>query len=171
MQPPVHLKQPTPEEFRERFLHYLRYSCGIELRHARAADHLAALELAVRESLIDRAILTRRTYDEVRPKTVHYISVEYLLGILTSDAAQVLYRTLAPEARQHSFPQIKIHSLRHLPIPDPRLGRNKATVARIERAVKRIERRAEAGKPVDRQIGNLNTLVWGLYRLPAGKAT
>ena len=82
MQPPVHLKQPTPEEFRERFLHYLRYSCGMELRHARAADHLAALELAVRESLIDRAILTRRTYDSVMPKTVHYLSVEYLLGRL-----------------------------------------------------------------------------------------
>jgi starch phosphorylase len=82
MQPPVHLKRPTPEEFRERFLHYLRYSCGIELRLARAADHLAAIELAVRESLIDRAILTRRTYDERQPKTVHYLSVEYLLGRL-----------------------------------------------------------------------------------------
>jgi starch phosphorylase len=82
MLPPVQLKQPTPEEFRQRFLHYLRYSCGLELRQARAADHLAALEMAVRESLIDRAILTRRTYDREQPKTVHYISVEYLLGRL-----------------------------------------------------------------------------------------
>ncbi len=82
MLPPVHLKQPTPEEFRDRFLHYLRYSCGMELRHARAADHLAAVELAVRESLIDRAILTRRTYDQILPKIVNYLSVEYLLGRL-----------------------------------------------------------------------------------------
>jgi len=82
MQPPVHLKHPSPEEFRDRFLHYLRYSCGIELRFARAADHFEALALAVRESLIDRTILTRRTYDEVRPKTVNYLSVEYLLGRL-----------------------------------------------------------------------------------------
>ena len=82
MLPAVHLKQPTAEEFRIRFLHYLRYSCGLELRQARAADHLAALELAVRESMIDRQILTSRTYDEQRPKTVHYLSMEYLLGRL-----------------------------------------------------------------------------------------
>ncbi len=82
LHPEVHLKQPTPEEFRERFLHYLRYTSGIELRHARAADHLAALERAVRETMIDRAILTSRTYDKQRPKTVHYLSMEYLLGRL-----------------------------------------------------------------------------------------
>jgi starch phosphorylase len=82
MLPAVHLKNPTAEEFRDRIIHYLRYACGLELRHARAADHLAALELAVRETLIDREILTRRTYDEVHPKTVHYLSLEYLLGRL-----------------------------------------------------------------------------------------
>ena len=82
MLPPVHLTRPTPEQFRDRFLHHLRYTRGLELRHARPADHLAALELAVRESIIDREILTRRTYDEVCPKTVHYLSMEYLLGRL-----------------------------------------------------------------------------------------
>jgi starch phosphorylase len=82
MQPPVRLKQPSPEEFRDRFLHYLRYSCGIEMKFARAADHLEALALAVRESIIDRTILTRRTYDQAQPKTVNYLSVEYLLGRL-----------------------------------------------------------------------------------------
>jgi len=80
--PAVHLKNPTAEEFRDRIIHYLRYACGLELRHARAADHLAALELAVRETLIDREILTRRTYDEIQPKTVHYMSLEYLMGRL-----------------------------------------------------------------------------------------
>jgi hypothetical protein len=49
MLPEVKLKQPTPEEFRDRFLHYLRYTCGLELRHARTADHLVALGRAVRE--------------------------------------------------------------------------------------------------------------------------
>jgi len=82
MLPAVHIKNPTAEEFRDRIIHYLRYAGGLELRHARAADHLAALELAVRETLIDREILTRRTYDEVEPKTVHYLSLEYLLGRL-----------------------------------------------------------------------------------------
>ena len=82
MLPEVHLKQPTAEEFRDRFLSYLRYTCGLELRHARAADNLVALGRAVRESIIDREILTRRTYDEVKPKMVHYLSLEYLLGRL-----------------------------------------------------------------------------------------
>ena len=82
MLPAVHLKNPTAEEFRDRIIHYLRYAGGLELRHARAADHLAALELAVRETLIDREILSRRTYDQVEPKTVHYLSLEYLLGRL-----------------------------------------------------------------------------------------
>jgi len=82
MLPSVHLKHPSPEEFRDRFLHYLRYSCGIEMKFARAADHLEALALAVRESMIDRTILTRRAYDEARPKTLNYLSLEYLLGRL-----------------------------------------------------------------------------------------
>ena len=38
MLPEVHLKEPTAEEFRDRFLYYLRYTCGLELRHARPAD-------------------------------------------------------------------------------------------------------------------------------------
>jgi starch phosphorylase len=80
MLPEIRLSHPTSEEFRDRFLHYLRYSCGLELRHARAVDHLMALGQAVRESMIDREILTRRTYDSERPKVVHYLSVEYLLG-------------------------------------------------------------------------------------------
>ena len=74
--PPVVLEKPTPEIFRDRFLQHLRYSRGLELRQAGPRDLLAAVELAVRRDLIDRAILTRRTYDRVRPKTVHYLSVE-----------------------------------------------------------------------------------------------
>jgi starch phosphorylase len=82
MLPEVKLKQPSAGEFRDRFLHYLRYTCGLELRHARPADHLLALGRAVRESIIEREILTRRTYDEAQPKAVHYLSMEYLLGRL-----------------------------------------------------------------------------------------
>jgi len=101
MLPPVHVKKPTPEEFRDRFLHYLRYSCGMELRHARAADHLAALELAVRETLIERSILTRRTYDEVKPKTVNYLTVEYLLGrLLKNNLIATDMQATAHEAMQ-----------------------------------------------------------------------
>jgi starch phosphorylase len=82
MHPEVRITTPTAEEFRDRFLRYLRFSSGIELRQARAVDHLVALGRAVRESMIEREILTRRSYDEARPKVVHYLSMEYLLGRL-----------------------------------------------------------------------------------------
>jgi starch phosphorylase len=82
MLPEVRLKQPTAEEFRDRFLYYLRYICGLELRQARAADHLMALGRSVRQTIIDREILTRRTYDSAKPKFVNYLSMEYLLGRL-----------------------------------------------------------------------------------------
>ena len=101
MLPAVHLKNPTAEEFRDRIIHYLRYACGLELRHARAADHLAALELAVRETLIDREILSRRTYDELQPKTVHYLSLEYLLGrLLHTNLISTELLVVAREAMQ-----------------------------------------------------------------------
>jgi len=94
-------------------------------------------------------------------------SVEYLLGILNSEAAAMLYRALAPEAGQRAFPQIKVSVLRQLPIPDPRCRRNRAAVRRIERVVMTIESHMEAGKPADRQVGKLNTLVWNIYGMPA----
>ncbi len=98
---PVHVKHPTADEFRERFLHYLRYDCGLEMRHARPEDHLAALELTVREHLIDRAMLTRRTYDRLRPKTVHYLSLEYLLGrLLRNNLSSTGLLDVAREAMQ-----------------------------------------------------------------------
>ncbi len=82
MLPEIHLKQPNADEFRDRFLYFLRYTCGLELRQARAVDHLVALGRAVRQTIIDREILTRRTYDAARPKMVCYLSMEYLLGRL-----------------------------------------------------------------------------------------
>ena len=101
MFPEVKLTKPTAEEFRDRFLHYLRYTCGLELRQARAVDHLVALGRAVRESLIEREIITRRTYDQVKPKVVHYLSMEYLLGrlLLNNLIATGLHET-AREAMQ-----------------------------------------------------------------------
>jgi hypothetical protein len=93
-------------------------------------------------------------------------SVEYLLGILNSDAADILYRAVAPESSQRTFPQIKVHALRRLPIPDPRLGRNRRAVARIERTVKSIEARTQEGRPAGRLLRSLNLMVHDLYGLP-----
>jgi hypothetical protein len=92
---------PTPEHFRDRFVHYLRYARGLELRQASPADHLSALELAIRESLIDRAVLTRLAYDQARPKTVHYLSVEYLLGrLVRNNLIATGMQAIAHEAMQ-----------------------------------------------------------------------
>jgi len=101
MLPAVHIKKPTPEEFRDRFVYYLRYTCGLEFRHARPVDHLVALGRAVRETMIDREILTRRTYDAAGPKTVHYLSMEYLLGrLLTNNLIATGLQETAREAMQ-----------------------------------------------------------------------
>ncbi len=101
MLPAVHIKKPTPEEFRDRFVYYLRYTCGLEFRHARPVDHLVALGRAVRETMIDREILTRRTYDATGPKMVHYLSMEYLLGrLLTNNLIATGLQETAREAMQ-----------------------------------------------------------------------
>ncbi len=88
----------SPESVRDRFLHYLRYTRGLQLEQSDPADHLVALQLVVREALIDRAVLTQKTYQEKRPKTVHYLSVEYLLGRLLRN--NLLATGLLEPARQ-----------------------------------------------------------------------
>jgi len=73
------------QAFRDRFLHYLRYVRGLEIGEAMPADQLAALQLTIRETLIDRAVATQRLHREREPKTVHYLSLEYLLGRLVEN--------------------------------------------------------------------------------------
>lgn len=76
---------PAPlnvEQLQEKFLGYLRYIRGLDLGEAGARDELAALALVLREVLVDRAFATQTTYREQTPKTVHYLSLEYLMGRL-----------------------------------------------------------------------------------------
>ncbi len=75
----------SSQAFRDRFTYYLRYVRGLELAEAQPADHLAALQLTIREVLIDRAVATRRAQVEREPKTVYYLSLEYLLGRLVDN--------------------------------------------------------------------------------------
>jgi hypothetical protein len=92
-------------------------------------------------------------------------SVEYLLGVLNSDAAAALYRAYSPETLQRVFPQMKVRALRRLPIPDPRLGANRELVARIETTVRTLEAKARNGQDPGRLAGVLNELVRALYGL------
>jgi len=78
--------QDSPVQvFRERFLFNLRYTRGLELGEAKPADYLAALQLTIREPLINRAVATQRAYTERRPKVVHYLSMEFLMGRLVEN--------------------------------------------------------------------------------------
>jgi starch phosphorylase len=75
----------SSQVFRDRFLYYLRYVRGLELEESQPADHLAALQLTIREVLIDRAVATQRAHAEREPKTVYYLSLEYMLGRLVDN--------------------------------------------------------------------------------------
>ncbi|MCK5378698.1 MAG: glycogen/starch/alpha-glucan phosphorylase [Acidobacteria bacterium] len=88
----------TPDEFRDRFMHSLRYSRGLEMYQANPEDLLAALKLTVRQYLVDRAVATSETYRETKPKTVHYLSLEFLLGRLLRN--NLISTGLLPVARE-----------------------------------------------------------------------
>ncbi len=90
----------SPQGFRDRFVHYLRYVRDTGVGEATPADQLAALQLTIREKLIDRAAATERAYVERDPKTVYYLSLEYMIGRLVENnlnatgLAQVARRAL-----------------------------------------------------------------------------
>jgi hypothetical protein len=92
-------------------------------------------------------------------------SVEYLLGILNSDTAAMLYQALSPECLQRAFPQIKVNNLKQLPIPDPNLPQSRAVADRIESAVRVLEVRARDGGATGAMSARLNRLVREIYGL------
>lgn len=72
----------TPESFRATFLHYLRFQRGVEFERSSRLDHLTALSLAVRETLVNRRLATQRAWRRSAPKIVNYLSMEYMIGRL-----------------------------------------------------------------------------------------
>jgi len=106
-------------------------------------------------------------------------SVEYLLGILNSEAAAYLYRALSFESRQRSFPQVKVGLLRSLPVPDPLLRRNRSRAREMEDIVRRIEAAmapdeipaGHVSDPISGLVSGLEDLAWSLYGLPGDSRT
>lgn len=88
----------TAEQLQKKFLAYLRFLRGLDLDEAKPRDQLAALELIIREVLVDRAFATQSTYREQKPKTVHYLSLEYLIGRLMRN--NLIATGLLPTARE-----------------------------------------------------------------------
>jgi hypothetical protein len=133
-----------------------------------APDHVYKDTDIILRQTADRPIAARHLYrchfrnSVLALRVTEPFSVEYLLGVLNSDAVHWMYASLSCEARQRAFPQVKIHSLRRIPIPDPSAGPNMAKAAEITEIVSRIEAGAA---PREGLLDGLNRLVWDLYGL------
>ncbi len=92
-------------------------------------------------------------------------SVEYMLGILNSEAARWIYQVSSLESHQRAFPQIKIGKLRMLPIPDPTAEVKAARVREVEAIVRELESRSKPYPECARLVQILNRLVWEIYGL------
>jgi methylase of polypeptide subunit release factors len=79
--------------------------------------------------------------------------VDYLIGVLNSDIVARIHRAMFRDARQRSFPQLKISHLRALPIPGTDVGELYERVAAASRAV-------QAGEG---NLAGLNALVEQAY--------
>ncbi len=110
----------SPQAFRDRFVHYLRYVRGLEIGEAPPTELLAALELTIRETLIDRAVATQRVHGARDAKTVHSLSLEFLLGRLVENN---LIATGLREVATAAIAELGLDVERLVEVePDPGLG-------------------------------------------------
>ena len=65
---------------KESFLHHLTKTLAKRPRKASTLDRYQALALSIRDLMTDRWLATRDQYEEADPRTVNYISLEYLMG-------------------------------------------------------------------------------------------
>jgi starch phosphorylase len=80
------MQRPTKEEFKQALLDRLIYSVGKDSSHAVPRDWCVALTLAIRDHIVDAWMeSTRKTY-ETGAKRVYYLSMEFLIGRLLTDA-------------------------------------------------------------------------------------
>src|SRR5690606_18396538 len=80
------MQKPTTEEFKRALLDRLTYSVGKNPSHAVPRDWCVALTLALRDRIVDSWMKTTgRTY-ETGAKRVYYLSMEFLIGRLLTDA-------------------------------------------------------------------------------------
>jgi starch phosphorylase len=68
----------------------LMYSVGKDPQTAHAEDWLRAAELAVRDRLVERWMVTNSAYDVQEPKRVYYLSMEFLIGRTFTNALLAL---------------------------------------------------------------------------------
>lgn len=74
------------ESLKRDIVNHLVHWVGKDPLHATTRDWLTATAFAVRDRLIERRIFTKRFYDEQDVKFVYYLSMEFLLGRLLTNA-------------------------------------------------------------------------------------
>ena len=65
---------------KESFLKHLMLSLAKSPEHASNLDRYQALALSIRDLMVERWIATKDTYEVKQPRTVYYISLEFLMG-------------------------------------------------------------------------------------------
>ncbi|WP_434784546.1 glycogen/starch/alpha-glucan phosphorylase [Vallitalea longa] len=70
----------TVEDLKEAILENIKNQFRKTIDQASKEQIFQALAFAVRDIIIDQWIETHKTYDEVDPKTVYYLSMEFLMG-------------------------------------------------------------------------------------------
>ena len=71
---------PLKEIIKESFLYHLTKTLAKRPRKASTLDRYQALALSIRDLMVNRWLATKDQYDECDPRTVNYISLEYLMG-------------------------------------------------------------------------------------------
>ena len=73
-------KDELKKTIQQLYMHNLTCSLGKRPEKASDLDCYQALALAVRDLMMQRWIATKDEYEDQKPRTVYYISLEFLMG-------------------------------------------------------------------------------------------
>ncbi len=73
-------RQEKTKQLKELFMHNLTCSLGKRPEKASDLDKYQALALSIRDMMMQRWIATKDEYEDRNPRTVYYISLEFLMG-------------------------------------------------------------------------------------------
>jgi starch phosphorylase len=75
-----HTDVPTRDELKQAIARHARLTLGVELDALTSREEFLAASLAVRETVLDRLLATRRRFRHAGRKHVYYLSMEFLAG-------------------------------------------------------------------------------------------
>ncbi len=74
------LKGNSKEELKRSFYEHLKYSLAVTLENSHSTDKYLALAQTVRDRIIERLFITKKTHEKQKAKCVNYFSFEFLMG-------------------------------------------------------------------------------------------